>query len=102
MVLSNLLDNALEATCRVPEPSERFIRLTLCEVDRMMLIKVENSYEMEPVRQGVWFKSAKTNGGLHGWGLSSVKMKYNHITKSNIPFLILFSKGIIYSTFNYF
>lgn len=80
MVLSNLLDNALEATCRVPEPSERFIRLTLCEVDRMMLIKVENSYEMEPVRQGVWFKSAKTNGGLHGWGLSSVKMtveKYN-------------------------
>lgn len=74
VILSNLMDNALEAAARVPNPAERFVTLNLRGVERMLIIKVENSYTEELRRRGAWFRSTKTDDGLHGWGLSSVQM----------------------------
>ncbi len=73
-VLANLLDNAIEAASKCKEPSERKLRLIIRRIRQMLVIKVENTYEYEP--QGSddgHFKSSKTDGGLHGWGIKSAE-----------------------------
>ena len=72
-ILGNLLDNALEASRKVPDPGERFVRLTIRRIHQMLVIKVENRFAVLPVEEGGALKTTKTEGGLHGWGLQSVR-----------------------------
>jgi sensor histidine kinase regulating citrate/malate metabolism len=79
IVLSNLLDNAMEACQKVPEES-RFIRLELKTKEPFILLEIENSYDGELV----WNDekklpvSTKENGKTqeafptHGLGLKNV------------------------------
>lgn len=71
LVLSNLLENALEASLRT-KPSRRQIKLTAyLHGDRLLLIQVENAYD-GPIREkdGI-FQSSKRKGA--GVGLQSVR-----------------------------
>lgn len=72
-ILGNLLDNALEASGQVSEPKERFIRLTIRRINQMLVIKVENSFATQPVKEGNSLKTTKEEKGLHGWGLKSAR-----------------------------
>jgi hypothetical protein len=79
IVLSNLLDNAIEACRKVPEES-RFIRLKLKTKEPFILLEIENSYDGELVwneekKLPVSTKeNAKTQEVLseHGLGLKNV------------------------------
>ncbi len=73
-VLANLLDNAIEASSKCKDPSGRKLRLVIRRIRQMLVIKVENTYEYEPQGSGDGhFKSSKTDGGLHGWGIKSAE-----------------------------
>ena len=72
-ILGNLLDNGLEAAKQVPDPDQRFVRLTIRRINQMLIIKVENSFLTPPVIQDGRMKTSKDGKGLHGWGLKSAQ-----------------------------
>lgn len=72
-IVGNLLDNAMEAAKQVPGQENRFIRLTIRRINQMLVIKVENGFAAEPVRENGELRTTKTDGGLHGWGLRSAR-----------------------------
>ena len=72
MILSNLLENAVEATEQCEE-GERYIRLQIFTVNRMFFLLVENSYEKEPEEREGRFVTSKGDRSAHGWGLENVK-----------------------------
>lgn len=85
-ILGNLLDNALEAARQVPEKDRRFIRLTIRRINQMLVIKVENSFATLPIQDNGALKTSKTEKGLHGWGLKSVRTaaeKYDGMLKTS-------------------
>lgn len=72
-ILGNLLDNALEAAKQIPDAEQRLIRLTVRRINQMLIIKVENSFFTQPVKQDGELKTSKEESGLHGWGLKSAR-----------------------------
>ena len=72
MILSNLLENAVEAAQQCEE-GERYIRLQIFTVNRMFFLLVENSYEKEPEERDGRFVTSKGDRTAHGWGLENVK-----------------------------
>ena len=90
-ILSNLLDNAIEATQFVEEPD--VIELTIRRVNYMLLIKVSNSCIQD--REFIEYpETTKENKKMHGWGIPSVKEtveKYNgtlKLAKDNGRFIV--------------
>lgn len=72
-VLGNLLDNALEAARWVKDPEKREISLTIRRINQMIVIKVENSFEVPPIKKNGGLRTTKKESGLHGWGLKSAQ-----------------------------
>lgn len=72
-ILGNLLDNALEAAGKVKEPGERHAVLTIRRIHQMLVIKVENTFSEDVREHEGELKTTKTDEGLHGWGLKSVR-----------------------------
>lgn len=72
-ILGNLLDNALEAAGQADTPDQRFVRLTVRRINQMLILKVENGFAIVPLQEQGELKTTKTDGGLHGWGLKSVR-----------------------------
>lgn len=72
-ILGNLLDNALEAVEKIPNPGQRRIQLIIRRINQMLVIKVENHYMEIPAMGNGYLKSSKTVSGLHGWGLKSAQ-----------------------------
>ena len=72
--MGNLIDNALEA-CE--NQNQKYIDLTIKEINHLLIIKVINSYkDMLPKK----FITTKKDKSLHGIGLENVKnlvKKYN-------------------------
>ena len=73
IILSNALDNALEACAKIPDVEERFITLKITESPESLVISVVNPVEKEPVRRGLTFVSTKKDGVNHGIGLKSIR-----------------------------
>lgn len=70
LVLSNLLENALEASLRTA-PGRRQIELTACvHADRILLIEVENAFDGEINEKNGVFRSSKRRE--NGIGIQSV------------------------------
>lgn len=72
-IIGNLIDNALEAAKQVRNKDKRFIRLTIRRINQMLVIKVENSFEAELRSENGQLKTTKKEGGIHGWGIKSVR-----------------------------
>lgn len=70
MVLSNLLENAVEACCR--KPDNRFISLSIAQDSSALYIHMENSTDSRPIQSGNWFASSKGEN-RRGYGLQSVE-----------------------------
>lgn len=76
-ILSNLLDNAIEAAQKVKEG--RYINLVIRRAQYFLFIRVSNSCEKLEEFE-IIPKTTKNNKVLHGWGLQSVNdvvEKYN-------------------------
>lgn len=67
-LLSNILDNALEACMAMPPGYERFIRLTITRREPYLNIRCENSKTGIIVITGGKIQTTKTGAG-HGYGL---------------------------------
>lgn len=70
-ILGNLLDNALEAATTAKE-NLRFINLTIRRINNMLIVKVENGFDEQPVVAHGELQTSKSDKSLHGWGLKSV------------------------------
>ena len=78
-LLSNLLDNAMEAAAQTTEP---FIRLTIMKYNAYYTICVENSYKGKKfLKESMGtLISTKSNKALHGYGtqiISDIAQKYD-------------------------
>ncbi len=75
IILNNLLDNAIEAITAIPA-DERYIRLSGASKDNFYLIRIENSYDGEVIRNKdngiISKKKTDPDLGPHGIGLKSI------------------------------
>lgn len=77
VILSNLIDNAIEATEKC---AEKRIEIIMRAEKDMLYIAVENTYQEEPVRSGNQFLTVKKDKYNHGFGIQNVQSvveKYN-------------------------
>ena len=82
IILSNLLDNALEAVEKVK--GKRKITLIIRRINHFIMIKATNSCDEKKQTANPFLNTTKDNKQLHGWGLSNVKEavdKYNGVIK---------------------
>jgi two-component system, LytTR family, sensor histidine kinase AgrC len=101
-LLSNLLDNAYEATLELPV-IQRLVQLEMLELDKNIILKVCNSAVMKEINDDYFKigKSSKSQSGNRGYGLGIIRKiinKYNGTllidTKDNlVSFEISFLKG---------
>ncbi len=72
-VLGNLLDNAFDAVRKDEITADRRISLTIRRINRMLIIKVVNTFNGEINITNGKLRTTKTDGGLHGWGVESAR-----------------------------
>ena len=72
-VLGNLLDNAFDAVRKDKCTENRRISLTIRRINRMLIIKIVNTFNGEINLSGGKLRTTKTDGGLHGWGVASAR-----------------------------
>lgn len=81
-ILSNLLDNAIEATEKINDSGE--ISLVIRRIKHFLLIRVSNDSVKNDTNFVSFPGTSKDNKELHGWGLPSVRdavEKYNGTLK---------------------
>lgn len=74
-ILGNLLDNAMEACLRLPDPGERFMRVYIAPMKGQLYVSVTNSAPGRAVSENGRYLSAKTGRdrwARHGFGLSQI------------------------------
>lgn len=72
VILSNLLDNALEA-CEHVEDMEKWVRLKIRRDGNILLFCIENSFQGEIVQKNGKIMTNKKEVKRHGLGIASVK-----------------------------
>ncbi len=73
IILSNALDNALEACQKIPDEEERYITLKFHEDADFLVISVVNPVAKAPEARGNTFRSDKKDRENHGMGLRSIR-----------------------------
>lgn len=71
VIIGNLMDNAIEATIKLENPKDRFIRVYLREMKEQLYISVTNSVGGETKKINFQYISTKL-GMNHGFGLKRV------------------------------
>ena len=80
IILSNALDNAIEANCRIENADARWLKLKIHGSEAFTVISVSNPVAEQPKKTGGGFVSTKENADDHGFGLKSIGStveKYN-------------------------
>ena len=73
VVLSNLLDNAIEASEQIEDPSGRVIRLNMHMKEGVSFLYIENK-TAHPVKiVDNWVATTKHDAAQHGYGLKNIK-----------------------------
>lgn len=87
-ILSNLLDNAIEACERMTEvaaPDSPSIFLTIRRIQNILIIKLENSSPQPDYNSSGELNTAKENKTLHGYGLKNIEsavLKYDGVMQT--------------------
>jgi len=71
-ILTNLLDNAVEACMKQPEGEPREIQVTIRRLHQFIIIKIANSSIVSPDIRNGKLHTSKKDRNLHGWGMRSV------------------------------
>ena len=72
-ILSNLLENALEACEKVEDKDERYIFVSIKSQGAFLNMRIENSANDTLIKQNTQMRTTKKNKELHGIGLKSVR-----------------------------
>ncbi len=92
IILSNALDNAIEANKKISDPEKRYIRLKMHGTESFTVISISNPADAEYVKpSGGGFSTSKKDTENHGFGLKSIK---NTATKYNGEMLTKFEDGV--------
>lgn len=86
-ILSNLLDNAIEACMRNVYEDNKWISITIRIINAMLFLKIENGNENVPTIKNEKLITSKNDLRFHGWGLKSVESaveKYEGIMQHKI------------------
>ena len=68
------LDNAIEASRRVPDPAKRLIELALFRRGEMVVIRVDTCFDGRlSTDAGGPLTTIKADGVRHGWGVKSIQ-----------------------------
>lgn len=70
-LLTNLLDNAIEA-CEKVKKKKRWVCLKIKRRNEMLFIWVENSMASKVIEQDKFFQTSKRKKNLHGLGMKSI------------------------------
>jgi sensor histidine kinase regulating citrate/malate metabolism len=89
-ILSNALDNAIEACLKIDNPTERYINVRIT-ADNGIFISVANPTAHPPKKRAGVIISSKNDKENHGLGLKSIKRT---VEKHNGDILIKYEKGI--------
>lgn len=71
-ILSNLLDNAIEA-CEYVDAGKREISVSIKSMGCLFIMKIVNSMERKPIIRNDKFHTIKSDKDIHGIGLESVE-----------------------------
>lgn len=66
IIFANLLDNAVES-------ADQEITITIKNIHKMILFKIENDFKVEPKKKNGIFITSKKDKLFHGWGIKSVE-----------------------------
>lgn len=73
-LFGNALDNAIEATGKLPNPQQRLIRLALYGQGRFTVIRVENYYDSTLKKDSTGaLRTTKRDASRHGFGVKSIR-----------------------------
>lgn len=72
VILGNLLDNAIEA-CELVHYGKKWITVEISQKNRLLLIAVKNSMEVQPIKRNGRFETGKKDKKLHGLGMESIQ-----------------------------
>lgn len=90
-ILSNALDNAVEACLKIEEVKDRYIDLKINDNDGEMIISVKNPSLYAPKRRAGAYISAKKDKEHHGLGLKSIKRT---VDKYSGDMLVKYENGV--------
>ena len=71
-ILSNAIDNAIEACEKIDNPSDRFISVTLGIKDSMFIVSIKNTISEKTYNESVNLLSKKPDAENHGIGLKNI------------------------------
>lgn len=73
-LFGNALDNAIEATSKLPDPQQRLIRLALYGQGQFTVIRVENYYDSALTKDSTGaLRTTKRDSSRHGFGVKSIR-----------------------------
>ena len=72
VILTNLIDNAIDACEKIPVEHERFIQLVMKTEEKTAWICIENTTAAPITIQNNYVLTTKDNSLLHGFGLKNV------------------------------
>ena len=75
-LLGNILDNAVAAAEKEPDPARRYIRLEIARRRGMVLVHCENNCipaNLPEVRDGMPLPDSRRGQGPHGFGLQTIR-----------------------------
>ena len=73
IILSNALDNAIEANSRIPDENARWLKLKIHGNETFSVISVSNPVAEAPQKTGGAFATTKEDADNHGFGLKSIE-----------------------------
>lgn len=89
-ILSNLLDNAIEAAKQC-DIGKRIVKIKMLYEDAVLSIAVSNSYKAEPVlTEDGYIRTTKKDREEHGWGMRNV---VETLEKYNAEYIIDYKNG---------
>ncbi|MCM1508890.1 MAG: GHKL domain-containing protein [Ruminococcus flavefaciens] len=72
-ILSNQIDNAIEACEKMPSESPKDIKVEIWQKESFLFFKVTNSTDKNPFNDKKELVSTKTNSAIHGFGIKNIR-----------------------------
>ena len=72
-LFGNAMDNAIEASCKIADPSQREINARIEHYGNLIIFRFQNRYDQPVRREGNIIPSSKPDAASHGYGIASIR-----------------------------